>query len=52
MNKLIRVIIYGAMVAQTVEIVRQWKNAYNKFKVLKAVVEDYNIANLKRCNID
>lgn len=46
MNKLIRVIICGVIVtAQTIEIVKQWK-------AWKAAVEDYEIANLKRCNID
>jgi len=52
MNKLIRVIVYSVMVVQAVDIVKQWKNVYNKAKALKATVEDYEIANLKRCNID
>lgn len=52
MNKLIRVIVYGVVVAQTIDIVKQWKNVYNKAKALKTAAEDYEIANLKRCNID
>lgn len=52
MSKLIRVIVYGIVAVQTVEIVKQWKTVYNKAKALKASVEDYEIANLKRCNID
>ena len=52
MNKLIRVIVYGVLAVQTIDIVKQWKNVYNKAKALKATAEDYEIANLKRCNID
>ena len=52
MNKLIRAIVYGVIVAQTVEMVKQWKTVYNKAKALKAAAEDYEIASLKRCNID
>ncbi len=52
MNKLIRVLVYGALAVQTIKIVKQWKNVYNKAKALKAAAEDYEIANLKRCNID
>ena len=52
MNKFIRVIVYGALAVQTIDIVKQWKNVYNKTKALKATAEDYKIANLKRCNID
>ena len=52
MNKLIRVIVYGVLAVQTIDIVKQWKNVYNKAKALKATAEDYEIASLKRCNID
>ena len=52
MNKLIRVIVYGILAVQTIEIVEQWKNVYNKAKALKATAEDYEISKLKRCNID
>ena len=52
MNKLIRVIVYGVLAVQTIEIVEQWKNVYNKAKALKATAEDYEISKLKRCNID
>lgn len=45
MNKLIRVVLYGIMAVQTIEVVKQWK-------AWKAAVEDYKVANLKRCNID
>ena len=52
MNKLIRAIVYGVLVVQTIDIVKQWKTVYDKSKALNAAAEDYKIANLKRCNID
>lgn len=52
MNKLIRAIVYGVLVVQTIDIVKQWKAVYDKAKALNATAEDYKIANLKRCNID
>jgi hypothetical protein len=52
MNKLVRVMVYGVLAVQTIDIVKQWKNVYNKAKALKAAAEDYEIASLKRCNID
>lgn len=42
MNKLIRVVVYGVLAVKTINIVKH----------LKATAEDYEIANLKRCNID
>ena len=48
MNKLIRVIVYGVLAVQTIDIVKQWKNVYNKAKALKATAEDYEIASLMK----
>lgn len=52
MNKLIRAIVYGVLVVQTIDIVKQWKTVYDKAKALNTVAENHKIANLKRCNID